>query len=164
MQDALTGGFLWVPQDIVPGVQPPSEAPDENADFQKQSFIQFLKEPKNIHLPHAAAGLYQRTRPCSRHGAGRSTRAWDAWGGGQELTRILPRPLHNWSADFANLNKTWCPQLCILGFNPVLFFSKALLCWNTSNQFKLNNLPRENVQRRWNTKVCAERGLTLPLF
>lgn len=51
------------------------------------------------------------------------------------------RPPRNSSPAFANLNKPQCRQLCVLGFERVLFFSEMLLCWNASNQLKLNNLP-----------------------
>lgn len=61
MQDALTEGFLWGPQDIVPGLQPPWEALAEDSDFQKQSFIQFLKEPMDIHLPSPLQGCPRAT-------------------------------------------------------------------------------------------------------
>lgn len=105
--------------------------------------------------PRPAAGLSPSPRPCGRHGTG--TMAWEAQHTGQEPTRILPGPIHNTPRDGANLNTSRCWQLCVLGFNPTLLFSKALLCCNTSNQLKLNNLPRENVQWRGNIKVCTRK-------
>lgn len=84
------------------------------------------------------------------------------WYAGADRDRC--RPPHSSSPASANPNKPRCRQPCVWGFERVLFFREMLLCWNVSNQLKLNNLPWVNLQWRENLNVRRERGLPPPLF
>lgn len=84
------------------------------------------------------------------------------WYAGADRDRC--RPPHSSSPASANPNKPRCRQPCVWGFKRVLFFREMLLCWNASNQLKLNNLPWVNLQWRENLNVRRERGLPPPLF
>ena len=77
-------------------------------DFQKQSFIQFLKEPMNIHLPNelqdcptapgCAADMAQASLP------GPGTHSMED----RNRQGSFLAPPRNSSPDFANLNTTRC--------------------------------------------------------
>lgn len=161
MKDALREGFLWGPQDIVLGLQPPREALAKTSRFPKAEVYSVPKKADEhppahpaAELPRAPGCMVDTVQPSPPRPGMCNTEDRNRQGS-------FPAPL----VTHPEVLQIWTQQTSLhFGIQPNVIFSKALLCWNTSNQLKLNNLPRENVQWRGNIKVCTERGLSPTLF
>lgn len=151
----------WGPQDIILGLQPPWEAWAKISRCPKAEVYSVPKKADEpppaqaaAELPRAPSCMVDTVQPRAT-GPGMYNME-DRNRQGSFLAPLVTHP---------KILQIWTQQTTLhFGIQPNVIFSKALLCWNTSKQLKLNNLPRENVQWRGNIKVCTERGLSPPLF